>query len=745
MKKLILILIILMVITPGYLFAKQGVRIVASQEETFAASQLEHFLTLGGVEVGRSGRCIYVGDSPALRRHYAALVDSLRDDGFLIAGDGRELCLYGASAKGTLYAVYAFLEMLGYRLYTPDDMVVPDLSGHFPSSVFRSRRVSNPAFRYREVTYYYPAHSQLYADWHRLHTSRDRFREWGMFVHTFRLLLPPSEYYDRHPEWFSLNNGRRSRDGQLCLSNPEVLERLCERLADTMSRRPEARIWSVSPNDNYNACECEACRHLDSLYGGRSGTLLWFVNQVARRFPDKTIATLAYQYTRQAPQPGGVPARKAAPGNLPLYPKPDSNVLVMLCPIEVGRELPIASSPQEASFRNDMEDWSRLTGVSSRAGHVTRGSQLFIWDYVVQFRNFWNPFPNLQVLQSNLQFFRRNSATMMFEQASGDNNITSWMDIRCYMLAKLLWNPDADMRSVMEDFYEGYYGPAAPYVREIIDTMTRAVVWGDQRLDIYGYPIDGLKTYLSPDRRELYWQLLHDGYQSPIDSAQNEHLLFFEASLVFAELELAAYDDTAGKEQMLSRLGWLTDLMHRFHVPIMMEMGISPDAYDATMRHYIAKRSSPVRPCTLRKPATAPYNVGGLTDGKAGIMDYRHNWLGFWGDTVDAVVDLGRPQIVEEVAFDFYYLPLSWIFMPERIQCFVSADGEEWRQIGELTPDNPEALARPEIRTFRMPVASDTGDFRYVRLVATPLGQIPSWHRAAGQKPWIFIDEILVR
>lgn len=61
---------------------------------------------------------------------------------------------------------------------------------------------------------------------------------------------------------------------------------------------------------------------------------------------------------------------------------------------------------------------------------------------------------------------------MMFEQASGADNITSWMDIRCYMIAKLLWNPDANMDSIMADFYQGYYGDAGKYVKSIIDTMT---------------------------------------------------------------------------------------------------------------------------------------------------------------------------------------------------------------------------------------------------------------------------------
>ena len=716
MRRWLLILLLMSCVSA---FAQKPIRIYSTYAESYAATQLQEFLEKGGCKTtfgGKNpGQTIYIGLTIEERRgRYKALYDSLRIDGYAIVGDGRNVHLFGKGEKGTLYAAYAFLEMLGYRLYTPDALVVPDISNvHLPNCHI----VSNPAFEWREVSYYYPNHSQLYADWHHLHTLLDREGLFGMFVHTFNRLLPPDYYYGRHPEWYSLNNGRRSRDGQLCLSNPEVLDSLCASLEECILIASDKKIWSVSPNDNYNVCECDNCCRLDSLYGGPSGTLIWFVNQVARRFPDKTIATLAYQYTRKAPTSDI---------------KPDSNVLVMLCPIEAGREEPIAISPKEASFRKDMEDWSRIT------------DNLFLWDYVVQFRNFWNPFPNLHVLQPNLQYFRDNGVRMMFEQASGANNITSWMDIRCYMIAKLLWNPDVDIDSVMADFYQGYYGVAGRYVKEIVDSMTMAVQQGGRTLDIYGYPVDAAETYLSPERRKRYWELLHDSYQAPLDSAQNERLLFFEAALVFAELELSVYEDTASNEALLSRLGWLTKLMLQYHVPNMMEMGIAPSQYDYQMSRYIAKRGMQYRPCTLRKPATAPYNTAGLTDGKAGIMDYRHNWLGFWGDTLDATITLGDTKDFTSVRLDFYFYPLSWIFLPQHVALYISDDGEMWKQIYETHPVNPKVLATPDILTISF--ESDTPlNACHLRVVAAPLPEIPAWHRAAGQKPWIFTDEIIVK
>ena len=727
MKRLAFILLTICCVSA---FAQKPIRIYSTYAENYAATQLQVFLEKGGCKTtfgGKNpGHTIYVGLTNDECQRYKAVLDSLEPDGYAIIGDGRNVHLFGKGEKGTLYAVYAFLERLGYRLYTPEAMVVPDVS-HL--QLPRCQIVSNPAFEYREVAYYYPNHSQLYADWHHLHTEADRNNKFGMFVHTFKDLLPPARYYDSHPEWFSLNNGRRCCDGQLCLSHPEVLETLCQRLADTMAASPKKTLWSVSNNDNYNSCECADCRRMDSLYGGPTGTLLHFVNQVARRFPDKTISTLAYQYTRCAPKDFKV--------------KPDSNVNIMFCSIECGRELPIADAPKEAGFRKDMEDWSKLT------------DNIFMWDYVVQFRNFWNPFPNLHVLQPNLQYFRKNGVNMMFEQATGADNITSWMDIRCYMLAKLLWNPDANMDSIMADFFQGYYGDAGRYVKEIIDTMTSALIASGQRLDIYGYPVDGdyfdnnnpNVGYLYPTKMEHYYDLMRKAETATNDTQILRRLHFFRLALDFAHLEIC-YGDPS-QEEVMQEIERLERGLHSFNVSQMMEMGYSPTEYATDMRHWADKLFGSNLAYgwkdTFRKKPTPPYNQGNLTDGDIGIMDYRHNWLGFWGDTLDAVIDFGEPTQIHEVSLDFYFYPLSWIFLPKNVYCVWSNDGENWHPLsGTFFPQNPEVLATPKIETFTFSL-HEPCTARYLRLLALPLDEIPAWHRAAGQKPWIFTDEIIVR
>jgi hypothetical protein len=105
--------------------------------------------------------------------------------------------------------------------------------------------------------------------------------------HTFHSLVPPEEHFAVHPEWYSLLGGTRQwKEGQLCLSNPEVAAAAARTLAGIFrgvpeSQRPTRHLASVSVMDHEGDCECEACRTRAQELGGTGGLVLDFVNRVA--------------------------------------------------------------------------------------------------------------------------------------------------------------------------------------------------------------------------------------------------------------------------------------------------------------------------------------------------------------------------------------------------------------------------------------------------------------------------------
>ena len=688
------------------------------------------------------GNAISIGCNSISQDIYNRYKDEIRDDGFLIHTENGNLYIFGNREIASLYGVYHLLENYLGCTYTCSNGL--HIEKQSEKVVLDIHDLQNPSFRYRETLQLIPNADSRYAKWHKLHNRADFNNEWGLFVHTFKDLVPVSEYFDSHPEWFSEMHGWRVRDGQLCLSNPEVLEVLCKNLEAKMKENPDKNIWSVSQNDNESSCQCENCRRLDSIYGGPSGTMIWFVNQVAERFPDKVISTLAYQQTRHAPK------------NI----KPAGNVNIMLCSIECPRHRPISADSSEHSFQRDLADWTALT------------HNIFLWDYVVQFRNYMDPFPNLHVIQPNLQDFYQHGIPMIFEQGS-NQNITENYEWRTYLIAHLLWNVNLDVDSLRRRFLDAHYGKnRTEFVAKYYDTMQKALVESGKGLNIYGYPIDAVDSYLSPNKITEYRKFFASAYAvSPYDGCTaedakiyNDRLRLLEMPLDFAEIDLSMYgiDDnlsffTIGSngekvvkpEKMLLAKNFIADC-ERLGVKQLDEAKYTPAQLQENLANFVAKSTG--KNLALGKSVTCStewsntYDVGGpkaLTDGKSGVMNYYYNWLGFNGNDMDVVIDLESEQSVGEVSADFLFYPLSWIFAPKCVTCYLSADGKNWREVAKKSYENEESLAECKIVGFNLNFKEQKT--RYVRLKAESLRVNPEWHRGVGQPCWIFCDEVVVR
>jgi hypothetical protein len=272
---------------------------------------------------------------------------------------------------------------------------------------------------------------------------------WG--VHTFYQLMPPSEFYADHPEYYGLIKGKRISDyTQLCLSNPAVLKIITERIRKIMRENPEYLIYDISQNDWDDPCQCEKCQAIVKKEGSESGITVWFVNQVAeaieKEFPGKFIGTLAYRYTRKPPE----------------YIHPRDNVVIRLCSIECCFAHDFKTCPENQSFLQDLDVWSAIT------------SHLYIWDYVVSFEHFLVPYPNFKVLQPNIQTFRDNNSISIMEQGNYEKG-GEFGELRAYLISKLLWNPDCNIENVIDDFMYGYYGRAAKYIRQYFDLLHKCI------------------------------------------------------------------------------------------------------------------------------------------------------------------------------------------------------------------------------------------------------------------------------
>ena len=384
--------------------------------------------------------------------------DEYGRDGFrLYATPSGNLVISGGRC-GVLYGVYEILERFGgIGWFASWHTVVPEAKSlSVPSDLDDTQ---HPAFDIRTPYWHdirngdFAARLRCNGELCRIepkHGGRPYIASEQLRVHTFARLLPVERYFDAHPEYFSLVGGKRvSKNTQLCLTNPEVLAIVTSNVLAAMRAEPEARIFSVSQNDCLNFCECPACKAVDNEEGSHAGTLVRFVNAVAeaveREFPDNLIDTLAYNYSTKPPKKTRV--RK--------------NVVPRLCTVhcDFSRPIPDSLSADTHRFIDDITGWSAQT------------DKLSIWDYVTNFNHYPHAFPNIYALQGNIRFFRDNHVVNLLEQGDYQGRHADMAELKLWLIAKWMWDPDAPMHVLLDRFFRGYYGKAAPYVRQYFDLL----------------------------------------------------------------------------------------------------------------------------------------------------------------------------------------------------------------------------------------------------------------------------------
>ena len=549
-------------------------------------------------------------------------------------------------------------------------------------------------------------------------------------VHTFHRFLPYEVFYDKNPEYYALRNGKRLPT-QLCLTNTDVLKIVKDSVNSFFNKFPNSDVISVSQDDNTQYCQCDKCSKIDNQEGSPAGTMIHFVNAVAESFPNKTISTLAYQYTRKPPKV-----------------KPIENVLITLCSIECNRSVPIELGCKD--FSSDLKGWSQLT------------DNIRIWDYTTQFTNFLAPFPNWGTIKPNINLFVDNNAKWIFEQHS--NNDSELFELRSYIMAKLLWNPNLDFQTLLNEFNNKYYGNGGKYISEYVNSIQNQIDNTSFFLFLYGDPSQGFDSFLSPENLLNYDILFNKALNSvELDSEYYKRILRSKISIDYAVLESyrknfsdlyqltkTENDIKSINPKLIMRLNAFSKTCNDNDITLMNEMGFTVSDYIVNYRKAlktaIKENLASFKDVTLltvpKKYANEDPKV--LTDGALGGNSFYSNWLGFEGNNLNAVVDLGELKEIKSLSMNFLQVTNHIVFFPVQVEFFYSDDNLKWKSLGKVSNKSdlsPKSKVN-DIQTFSINVGELKA--RYIKVIADNMSKAPIWHHGADLPSWIFADELII-
>lgn len=458
------------------------------------------------------------------------------------------LILSGGGDRGTLYAVYDFLEKLGCRWYYPDepDEIVPRLT---VDEVLKASEnldfVERPDFSvrmYQLQTYDIGNAGEQLADgvtkeslFHRIDwLAKNRtnifqyavdhgisgYNMWSRYRAVFpemqkramvigtgghnMFLFITGAQLRQHPNWQCFRGGQRTLSGQFCTSNDEAVREYITNLVNFLKVNPEIEFITPWPHDMGNWCECDMCK--DQTVGDR---YLELSNTVYRTLkekrPDVTFTHFPYGSHMMPPE------------NV----KPERGMYITLCTWGRNFDYTINDARTSPQFRNALQAWSDLSKEYDNT---------FIYHekYLRHLGFGFLPLP-LKILKPEMQYLH-SIGLDGFELPTGFFGRRA-KSLNSYVTFKLIWDINADVDAIVDDYFDKMYGRLSAVMRKA-----------------YG------KTMAAqPDLRyfrqfnKLHWDFEHvlDAYAA----AENDYALNAIRHLVYAgeyvDKALAACDDEA--------------------------------------------------------------------------------------------------------------------------------------------------------------------------------------------------------
>ncbi len=400
----------------------------------------------------------------------------IADNGYIINTSETEVTIKGSGVRGVIHGVYAFLEKYcNCDWYTKDFTSVPKNENlKFTKDV----TTYEPYFEYTDTDWYSRINYE-YSLANGLTGGREIPEEYGGAVNYLgsgghsltNYFCKEDDYFESNPELFALHGGVRTPN-QLCLTNEEtykiVRDEVFALLQEKHNPDEYLQIVSLTQDDNGDMCECESCKAIDDANNSCAGTMITFVNRIAKDvkaagYTNVAIDTFAYQYTRACPT-------KVVP---------EDNVIVRFCTIGLcfAHAIDDDTCSDNASYANDLAEWGKIC------------DRIYVWDYATNYANTLGIFPNFGVMQKNTQYFYENNVKGIYEEGNYyiSNCDAEFGDLRCYLLAKLMQNPYMDYDAALTEFANAFYGEAGPFIKKFIDMTIKKPVEKNRNLTIYCY------------------------------------------------------------------------------------------------------------------------------------------------------------------------------------------------------------------------------------------------------------------
>ena len=580
---------------------------------------------------------------PKIEKPYISIKIDAKIDGFKLQQTQNGLLISAGTEKALKWAIRHF-----FSNYTNLNQFTVDAANQKQEIVavpLGLAYISNNPFSYKEP-YFAENFNVKFRLWNNTNTLEESWALWG---HNIGKLIKVT------PKMYAIVDGQPNEE-QLNFSSAELQKALEIAIQEKLENEPSINKFMIMPYDNELVCNCELCLKEGNSKTNASPAVFALIDRLATKFPKASFYSTAYVSTEKAPQK---PTRE--------------NVGVMISTMSFPKGIVLESSNKAQQISRYFKSWQNIT------------KNIYLWDYAINFDNYFEFYPTVSITQKNLQFYIKNGVNGIFLHGSDEGSFVAFGNLKNYLYAQLLNNPDADLKKHIYLFLESAYPTVGKELANYYISIEEQALKSSKIFDIYGGTKSSVNKYLKYDELDKIFKLILAKKPKVVNKDYDLLLMSF----LFQKLELlringfkengyATYESHQRKlnPEITAHLSLLKHLSISTGVTKYNEIGLQIANYINAWNSKIV--NAPYQNLLFGKELKVTTSldedysdVSMLNDGAIGFEDYYNNWLLNSSAKLSISASSTGMQSAKTVQIDFLYDKKHKIYPPEKVSVYI--------------------------------------------------------------------------
>ncbi len=427
-----------------------------------------------GADIPAGKKIISLGETSYAKAN-ALTGEGLAEEAFRIVGVEDDLYIVGQSGHAVLWGVYKLLNLLvNYEFfkencYSLDSNVVnlnlcdidwteaPDIAyspGYHGLCNFGS---GIKALRYRNRPVEDIATGGTSGNYHNSLEILD--------AATYNDPSKPETY---HPNWYSTTMDQlcytaRGDEAEL----DAMVETVAEFFVPKLLADPTVNYVLFQIMDNRSWCGCSACVAMEEQYGAKSTSVLLMSKKLHTAIKEKLeaagdnrelyVSPMLYNAIEDVPV-----VKDEATGE---YKLTDES-------LDFSGIVPLWAAMSAKVHAKPWQDEANAAAVEILNKLNCAFESFWIWDYAVDFRDYFVPFNIFDNLEEDFQFLQQyNVSLYLYQLDHVGGNCSSFGGLKAYLLSQLMWDADQDVETLTDKYFTYVYGDGAEAMHAVYESL----------------------------------------------------------------------------------------------------------------------------------------------------------------------------------------------------------------------------------------------------------------------------------